>query len=149
MSVARRAQAIPGIPVSVWPPVNVPGWHLAGQKSGGKLACVALAAEKKTFFTTGHNNRDCDETIQITVNDVEHTAFSTSKSYLIVGMLVQDILLILVLTEYPFFSYFFKYENAVHKNFTCFTYPFQKCMPINHLLPFHSNIRYNIKYRSG
>ncbi len=45
-----------------------------------------------------------------------HTAFSTSKSYLIVGMLVQDILLILVLTEYPFFSYFFKDENAVHKN---------------------------------
>ena len=44
------------------------------------------------------------------------TAFSTSKSYLIVGMLVQVILLILVLTEYPFFSYFFKDENAVHKN---------------------------------
>ena len=41
-----------------------------------------------------------------------YTAFSTSKSYLIVGMLVQVILLILVLTEYPFFSYFFKDENA-------------------------------------
>ena len=44
------------------------------------------------------------------------TAFSTSKSYLIVGMLVQDILFILGLTEYPFLSYFFKDENAVHKN---------------------------------
>ena len=47
---------------------------------------------------------------------VVDTAFSISKSYLIVGMLVQVILLILVLTEYPFFSYFFKDENAVHKN---------------------------------
>jgi len=47
---------------------------------------------------------------------IGHTAFSTSKSYLIVGMLVQDILFTLGLTEYPFLSYFFKDENAVHKN---------------------------------
>ena len=52
--------------------------------------------------------------LKIQIN--QPTAFSTSKSYLIVGMLVQVILLILVLTEYPFFSYFFKDENAVHKN---------------------------------
>ena len=58
--------------------------------------------------------------ISFNINDMSltyaYTAFSTSKSYLIVGMLVQDILFTLGLTEYPFLSYFFKDENAVHKN---------------------------------